>query len=239
MTSVWEKKEVVEDYASDKFIGLQKPEQFILDEIHTELTGCNMLDIGVGGGRTTFHFAPMVKNYHGIDISNNMIKKCREKYGHWNNVKFDVASVVDLKMFEDSTFDFVLFSFNGIDYINNEDRHSALKEIKRVLKPHGMFVFSSHNYDAIYKLLDTKTNGFWFVTKLFLYNTFFGKKGNGYAIMNDGAHDFKLKTYYIKRSAQIEVLEDLGFKFVKTYDSMGESKIVESDEDWIYYFCRK
>ena len=46
---------------------LQPPERAILDRIATWLTGRRMLDVGVGGGRTTLHFAPVVGSYVGID----------------------------------------------------------------------------------------------------------------------------------------------------------------------------
>jgi ubiquinone/menaquinone biosynthesis C-methylase UbiE len=47
--------------------------------------------------------------------------------------------------FENETFDFVMFSFNGLDYLSHSDRLLALGEIRRVLKPAGLLLFSSHN----------------------------------------------------------------------------------------------
>ena len=46
---------------------LQSPERAILDRITTWLSGKRMLDLGVGGGRTTLHFAPVAGSYVGID----------------------------------------------------------------------------------------------------------------------------------------------------------------------------
>ena len=54
------------------------------------------------------------------------------------------ASNLGLK---DNSFDVVIFSFNGIDYIYPYiKRLAALKEIRRVLKTNGLFIFSSHNH---------------------------------------------------------------------------------------------
>ena len=75
-----------------------------------------MLDIGVGGGRTTLHFAPLVKEYVGIDYSQNMIKACQERFAQ---VSFQTADARSMGIFKDSTFDFILFSYNGIDYIKS------------------------------------------------------------------------------------------------------------------------
>ena len=38
-----------------------------------------MLDIGVGTGRTTMHFAGLVKEYVGVDYSSALIQACPEK----------------------------------------------------------------------------------------------------------------------------------------------------------------
>src|SRR3989338_8328332 len=48
--------------------------------------------------------------------------------------------------FPNNHFDYALFSFHGLDYLfPEEQRTRALHEIHRVLKPGGLFAFSSHN----------------------------------------------------------------------------------------------
>lgn len=40
-----------------------------------------MLDIAVGAGRTTLHFASLIKSYVGIDYSSGMITECKKSLG--------------------------------------------------------------------------------------------------------------------------------------------------------------
>ncbi len=53
----------------------------------------------------------------------------------------------DMAVFDNACFDFVLFTFNGIDGMSHEKRIKTLKEIFRVLKYDGVFAFSTHNLD--------------------------------------------------------------------------------------------
>lgn len=88
----------------------------MLNELRTKLPEMRMLDIGVGAGRTTHHFAPLTKEYIGVDYSKNMIKARRRKFRNYpKKLTFKVADARDLKLFGDKYFDFALFSFNGID----------------------------------------------------------------------------------------------------------------------------
>jgi ubiquinone/menaquinone biosynthesis C-methylase UbiE len=137
--------DVVSEYSSFDFI--LWPEKAILEELRPKLADARMLDVGVGAGRTTLHFAPLVREYVGIDFSPSMIEACRTRFtGTSWNVAFDVADVRDLIGFDSASFDFVLFSFNGIDTVGGEqDRSSAVAEIARVCRPGGMFCFSSSN----------------------------------------------------------------------------------------------
>jgi ubiquinone/menaquinone biosynthesis C-methylase UbiE len=137
--------DVVSEYASFEF--LLEPEKTILNELRPRLGQARMLDIGVGAGRTTMHFAPLVREYVGIDVSPAMIEACRKRLSQDSPAaSFEVADVRDLRDFEDSSFDVVLFSFNGIDTVGGKaDRLAALDEIHRVCRPGASFCFSSSN----------------------------------------------------------------------------------------------
>ena len=48
----------------------------------------DVLDIGVGAGRTAFIFAAIARTYVGIDYSEEMIKACKEDVGESEGVQF-------------------------------------------------------------------------------------------------------------------------------------------------------
>jgi len=105
--------------------------------------GMTVLDLGVGGGRTTPYLAKIASHYVGVDYSEPMIHACRRKFPDFN---FLLADACDLSSFEDASFDAIVFSFNGLDsVVPDENRSRCLRECWRVLRPAGVFVFSSHN----------------------------------------------------------------------------------------------
>jgi ubiquinone/menaquinone biosynthesis C-methylase UbiE len=88
-----------------------------------------VLDLGVGGGRTTHSLAPHASLYIGIDYSRAMIEICQDRFPHH---QFEPGDARDLSRFPAEWFDFVLFSYNGIDFVDHADRLQVLKEIARV-----------------------------------------------------------------------------------------------------------
>jgi SAM-dependent methyltransferase len=109
--------------------------------------GMAILDLGVGGGRTTPHLASIAGRYVGADYAAEMIAACRRKFP---NLEFETAGAADLSIFAASSFDAVVMAFNGMDsVIPDESRYSALREIHRVLKPEGVLIFSSHNVRSV------------------------------------------------------------------------------------------
>ena len=105
--------------------------------------GKKVLDLGCGYGRTTVALRDRGYDVIGADIVQRMIDSARSAHP---DVDYRVMDACTLK-FPDSTFDYVLFSFNGIDCILPESRRlQAMKEMLRVLKPGGTLVFSSHNW---------------------------------------------------------------------------------------------
>jgi ubiquinone/menaquinone biosynthesis C-methylase UbiE len=141
---VYNQPTVVRHYAS--LDSLTACERMLFDRYID--AGMSVLDLGVGGGRTTFDLSQRTSRYVGIDCSEEMIQVCRHKYPA---LDFKVADASDLSQFGDSSFDAVIFSFNGIDCLTPAaKRLQCLQECKRVLRTGGVFIFSTHNPRAIF-----------------------------------------------------------------------------------------
>jgi len=245
---LYNSKKIYSDYAQRNY--LEKPEIAILDELFYQLASMDMLDMGVGGGRTTSYFAPIAKSYIGADYASQMVKVCREKFK--DKYKFIESDVRSMNEFEDNSFDFVLFSFNGIDSFGHQDRLKALKEIRRVLKNNGYFCFSSHNLNwknlqnlFSFKLNDynnknmygiknpIKRQTYLFKTKyrafrLALLNKSFKMadliarlREKDYGHIYDNSLNGKAKIYYISYHEQLRQLERAGFIETFSYSRNG------------------
>lgn len=110
--------------------------------------GMSVLDIGVGGGRTTRFLAPGTKEYIGIDFSEAMIAACRECNP---GIDLRVMNAADLHLFGAGSFDAVVFSYNGMGHLYPDAmRMKCLAECYRVLKKGGIFIFSLHNIRSLF-----------------------------------------------------------------------------------------
>ena len=251
----WKDYESAEFYISDT--ELQAPEKSIFDHLEKDLASMNMLDIGVGAGRTTLHFAKLVESYVGIDYSEKMIEHCKKAYADYSdNTSFALCDVSAMEMFEDNSFDFILFSYNGLDYLSHSDRLIALNEIKRVAKPGAFFCFSSHNLQSLDNIFRLK-NQFSLHPKRMLRKIYnwallrlkYNKgldlnqlKDSAYAIFTDTPEGTDLGTYYIKPLEQIkQLVENDFFTKVHTYSLnsgqviTNEEHLTSNDDPWIYY----
>jgi ubiquinone/menaquinone biosynthesis C-methylase UbiE len=233
---------------------LQKPEATILNILKDRLFDMRMLDLGVGGGRTSLHFANLCKEYIGADYAESMIKSCRERFADLEEkIDFKCCDARSMPEFDNEYFDFVLFSFNGIDYVTHNDRIKALLEIKRICRMNGFFAFSSHNVqfiDQFYKIklswdLKTMFRNLIKYSLIILTNGSSSKYINArYTIFNDGAFRFGLKTYYIKPEEQIKQLEESGFRNIQVFSIVNGEEIPRRNltalkDSWVYYFCQK
>lgn len=230
---------------------LQKAEQAILNDISGKLRGRKILDIGVGGGRTTQYLLEISNDYTGIDYSPAMVCAVRKKYPALNIFQCDARDMK--KVFKDEEFDFILFSFNGIDYVEHADRILILKEIYRILKQDGYFVFSTHNRDAKtfnkYKIALKLSHNPVKMARLaasFLLAHLNRKRNkkkelytDDYAIVNDPGHTYALMTYFISMDKQIAQLQKTGFRNVRAFNHQGKEMVSDLESSWIYFLVTK
>jgi SAM-dependent methyltransferase len=101
-------------------------------------SAARVLDVGCGSGWATRLMARKAEagRVVGIDIADEMVELARQSSGSLTNVEFQVASAEKLP-FNDGEFTHA-FSMESLYYYS--DMLQALREIKRVLQPGGLFV---------------------------------------------------------------------------------------------------
>lgn len=252
------KKEVAKFYSEES---LQKTEEVILNNIKPEIFDKKILEIGVGGGKTIEYLMKISKDYTGIDYSYEMVKTCRQRYPDVNVIHLDAR---DMSYFTSNQFDFILCTFNGMDYVVHNDRLKILQEVFRVLKKDGYFMFSTHNKNSTAFKCYTSISSPFFTHNFFkpftwnpltlskrlisffkgitnhIKNSRYIIHTDKYSIINDKAHDYSLMTYYISIKEQKKQLHDIGFFGpIKAYDRDGREIIDDCKDTWIYYLAKK
>ena len=107
--------------------------QLILDTGHIT-PGMSVLDIGCGPGNFTADYAGIGADVIGIDLAPKMIQIARERFP---NVQFQTADIESLP-FESAYFDTVVSGYVTHHLARPE---IAFREVSRVLKPGGSFIF--------------------------------------------------------------------------------------------------
>jgi SAM-dependent methyltransferase len=208
------------------------PEEAVFRKYASFLAESRVLDIGVGGGRTTRHLLSRCRSYRAIDYAPAMIKACRAMFASCGPEVFEVADARDLFHERAGSYDFVLFSYNGLDYVNHDDRLQVLREIHRVLQPNGLFFFSTHSLLA-FPFPDAEVQARNRQVDLDLLER------RGWAQLTDYQAD--VVTYYIYPLVQKKQLENSGYEVMEALDMKGlDFSLHKPTKDWmIHYLCRR
>ncbi|WP_206098550.1 class I SAM-dependent methyltransferase [Paenibacillus montanisoli] len=107
--------------------------------------GAAVLDIGCGMGRHALALAQLGYEVTGIDLSEALLRMARE-----HNAEERIKSLVQGDMrelpFADDSFDATVNLFTSFGYFEDEaDNRRVLREIRRVLRPQGVFLIDFMN----------------------------------------------------------------------------------------------
>ena len=100
----------------------------------------DVCEIGCGTGLILKNIAPIARSAVGIDISNGMLQRARDR-----DLKIALASACELP-FDSNAFDLV-YSFKVLPHI--EDIEGAIREVERVLRPGGRTFLEFYNVKSI------------------------------------------------------------------------------------------
>lgn len=226
---VWARGEYVSNYASRR---LRPVEEVLLDRYRDALSG-RVLELGCGAGRLTGHLIELGGEVHGLDLAPAMVVYCRE---HYPRGKFVVGDLRDLSGFATGSLTAVVATSNVIDVLGDLERRRAIGEVRRVLAPTGLFIVSSHNrgyvprWSVAVRVLSGGTRRPWRSVRglpLRLRNRRklrpLEREEDGYALVNDEAHDFSVLHYYVSRDAQCKQFSEEGFETIECLDLDGRA----------------
>lgn len=240
--------------------GLFPAEAKILADLAPSVGNRPVLDLGVGTGRTAPDLAALAGDYLGLDYAPRMIQAARKAHP---DLRFEVGDARGLDALPADHFALVLFSFNGLDYIDHAGRLRALAGIRRVLAPGGYFVFSSHNaaftepppyarsrFVPSPNPLRTLVRAAHYLMGGLNYQRLRHglREGEDWSLRVVGERNFSVVAYHIRPASQLAQLEVAGFSTCGLYSFSGEpllpgqpvsTKPAGDPEPWIYYVAQK
>ena len=147
--------------------------------------GCAMLDLGCGNGYLARRFARRGARVTGVDAAGALIAAARRREeAEPLGIVYHEADAAHLPMLDDGSVDLVIANMSLMDI---PDAAGALREVGRVLRPGGRFVFSiSH------PCFDVDTRSAWEILREGERETVF-RKVTGYRQLHSDVYAWELE----------------------------------------------
>jgi SAM-dependent methyltransferase len=259
--SAWQRGDHVAEYANRRLL----PVEVVLLVRYRDVLSRRTLEVGCGAGRILGYVAQLGGEAHGIDISPAMVEHCRSRYpvAHTR-----VGDLSDIGASAEGPFDAVLALDNVLDVFDDAERRRVLADLKGLLAPDGLLIFSSHNLAYVDRsdagASDPKASRG--RVRGLLHEVAsrppsnlaravaripgrrrnrkrlgsLQRRGDGYAIINDSAHDYALLHYYIGRDDQARQLHETGYELLECLDADGQPVGAgePNPDPWLHYVAR-
>lgn len=216
ISAYYEQEGVAEKYRYATADGLDDRERDAIERYFTD-SNARVLDVGCGTGRTTKSLDAMGFETVGIDLTEPFVEEARSVVPDADFSAGDARSLP----FGDEAFQYVLFSYNGIDDIApEEDRHQVLREVHRVLNPGGVFVFGSRNRWSTYVPSSFDLAGARQYVEFWARNLRRGRLGSRYKLDN-AVEDGPELRHFVRPAAQKRQLRNCGFEVLRVVRTGG------------------
>lgn len=212
------------------------------------------LDVSIGSGSVTLPVTDLGVRLSGSDLSEVMLRKCREK-ADAKNLSLELACC-DFRTVSEhfsGKYDCVASTGNSLPYVSNEDVCKTLEQMDLLVKPGGYLYFDVRNWDKILRERQ----------RFYLYNPFFDGDTRINLIQvwdynEDESMTFhllytfekenrifqneKFEEHYIpvRRKLLLSKLQEMGYEEIETMNfPVGISNISVDDTDWYCVMARK
>jgi SAM-dependent methyltransferase len=158
-----------------------------------------------------------------------MVAACRDRFPA---VRFEHADARRLARVPDASISLAMFSCNGISMVGHEDRLAIMREVHRILKPGGVFLFTTYNRNSPearagfrFPDFEPSMNPARLAVRIARHIrdtavSFYQRQQHighevhtsRYAVLNDFCHNYGVMLYYITLAQQRHQLEDAGFE---------------------------
>jgi SAM-dependent methyltransferase len=237
-------------------------EALAVGSFEAEVHGGRVLDLGVGTGRTTTILAGEADAYVGLDSSPAMVREARARHP---GADVRVGDARQLDGVPDGSFDVVVFSYNGIDAVDHEDRPRVLREAHRVLRRGGRLLISTLNLEGVAygespdtfraerrpppagRLRSIRRRaavaGMQRLRRRnFRHAVRAARSGSDWAMWPLANHEFRFLVHFTELGAAIRSLREAGFVPEHGWDSAGrplDLSAEHSDADYVHIVSRR